>query len=261
MSLKHSWDQIVKTAPLLEIRGVETYYGKIKVLHGITMKILEGQIAAVLGSNGAGKTTLLRAISGIVEVEYGEIVFRGERTERLDADRIVRLGIAHVPQGRLIFSELTVEENLKLGAYTHRKRDGLDKAFSYFPILKNRLAQNAGTLSGGEQQMLALARALMLRPKLLLLDEPSLGLSPKLVREFFGILQKLNKDGLPILLVEQNVNLALDIAHYAYVLRNGKIFMSGEPDTVRNEKKVRESYLGEGKGKYLKRAKIWGRQS
>ncbi|MCH7731758.1 MAG: ABC transporter ATP-binding protein [Candidatus Marinimicrobia bacterium] len=246
--------------PLLEIRGLETFYGKIKVLHGITIAVTEGQIATVLGSNGAGKTTLLRTISGIVEAEYGQIIFRGQRIERLDTDRIVQAGIAHVPQGRLIFSELTVEENLKLGAYTQRSHDGMETVFSYFPLLKDRLAQYAGTLSGGEQQMLAISRALMSKPKLILLDEPSLGLSPKLVQEIFHILKRLNEDGLTILLVEQNVNLALDICDYAYVLKNGRIFLSGNPEKVRQEELVRESYLGEGKGKYIKRAKIWGRQ-
>jgi branched-chain amino acid transport system ATP-binding protein len=245
---------------MLELLGVETFYGKIKVLHGITMKVKQGQIATILGSNGAGKTTLLRTISGVVEAEYGQIMFKDKRVEKLDPNKIVKSGISHVPQGRLIFSELSVEENLKLGAFTQKNSHMTEKVFTYFPALKERLRQFAGTLSGGEQQMLAIGRALMSKPELLLLDEPSLGLSPMLVEEIFTILKQMNKDGLTILLVEQNVNLALDVADYAFVLKNGKIFMSGEPESIRQEDKVRESYLGEGKGKYMKRAKIWGQQ-
>ena len=245
---------------MLELLGVETFYGKIKVLHGITMKVKQGQIATILGSNGAGKTTLLRTISGVVEAEYGQIMFKDKRVEKMDPNKIVKSGISHVPQGRLIFSELSVEENLKLGAFTQKNGHMTEKVFTYFPALKERLRQFAGTLSGGEQQMLAIGRALMSKPELLLLDEPSLGLSPMLVEEIFTILKQMNKDGLTILLVEQNVNLALDVADYAFVLKNGKIFMSGEPESIRQEDKVRESYLGEGKGKYMKRAKIWGQQ-
>jgi len=245
---------------MLELLGVETFYGKIKVLHGITMKVKQGQIATILGSNGAGKTTLLRTISGVVEAEYGQIMFKDKRVEKLDPNKIVKSGISHVPQGRLIFSELSVEENLKLGAFTQKNSHMTEKVITYFPTLKERLRQFAGTLSGGEQQMLAIGRALMSKPELLLLDEPSLGLSPMLVEEIFTILKQMNKDGLTILLVEQNVNLALDVADYAFVLKNGKIFMSGEPKSIRQEDKVRESYLGEGKGKYMKRAKIWGQQ-
>jgi len=245
---------------MLELLGVETFYGKIKVLHGITMKVKQGQIATILGSNGAGKTTLLRTISGVVEAEYGQIMFKDKRVEKLDPNKIVKSGISHVPQGRLIFSELSVEENLKLGAFTQKNSHMTEKVITYFPTLKERLRQFAGTLSGGEQQMLAIGRALMSKPELLLLDEPSLGLSPMLVEEIFTILKQMNKDGLTILLVEQNVNLALDVADYAFVLKNGKIFMSGEPESIRQEDKVRESYLGEGKGKYMKRAKIWGQQ-
>ncbi len=245
---------------MLELLGVETFYGKIKVLHGITMKVKQGQIATILGSNGAGKTTLLRTISGVVEAEYGQIMFKDKRVEKMDPNKIVKSGISHVPQGRLIFSELSVEENLKLGAFTQKNSHMTEKVITYFPTLKERLRQFAGTLSGGEQQMLAIGRALMSKPELLLLDEPSLGLSPMLVEEIFTILKQMNKDGLTILLVEQNVNLALDVADYAFVLKNGKIFMSGEPKSIRQEDKVRESYLGEGKGKYMKRAKIWGQQ-
>lgn len=245
---------------MLKLRGVETFYGKIKVLHGVSMSIKQGQFVTVLGSNGAGKTTLLRTISGVVQAEYGEITFNGRRIERIDPEDVVRLGVVHVPQGRMVFSELSVADNLKLGGYKTQPDGSLDEVFSYFPVLKDRLDQYAGTLSGGEQQILAIGRALMARPKILLLDEPSLGLAPQLVQEIMEILKKLNESGLTILLVEQNIHLALKAADYAYMMKNGKIFMSGEPETIKEEEKVRESYLGEGKGKYTKRAKIWGRQ-
>ncbi len=245
---------------MLELRGVETFYGKIKVLHGVSMSIKQGQFVTVLGSNGAGKTTLLRTISGVVQAEYGEITFNGRRIERIDPEDVVRLGVVHVPQGRMVFSELSVADNLKLGGYKAQPDGSLDEVFSYFPVLKVRFDQYAGTLSGGEQQILAIGRALMARPKILLLDEPSLGLAPQLVQEIMEILKKLNERGLTILLVEQNIHLALEAADYAYMMKNGKIFMSGEPKTIKEEEKVRESYLGEGKGKYTKRAKIWGRQ-
>ncbi|MFQ6607150.1 MAG: ABC transporter ATP-binding protein [Fidelibacterota bacterium] len=244
---------------MLKLRGVETYYGKIKVLQGISLSIHQGQFVTVLGSNGAGKTTLLRTISGVVQAEYGEIVFESQRIEKLDPEDIVRLGVVHVPQGRMIFSELKVVDNLLLGGYTFTQEGSLDEVFNYFPVLKHRLNQYAGTLSGGEQQILAIGRAIMARPKLLLLDEPSLGLAPQLVQEIMEILKRLHKGGLTILLVEQNIHHALKIADYAYVMRNGKIFMSGEPEVILEEEQVRESYLGRGKGKYTRRAKIWGR--
>ena len=245
---------------MLELRGVETFYGKIKVLHGVGISIKKGQFVTLLGSNGAGKTTLLRTISGVVQAEYGEIIFERRRIEKLDPEDIVRLGVVHVPQGRMVFTELSVAENLKLGEYKAQQKERFDEVLNLFPVLEDRLGQYAGTLSGGEQQILAIGRALMADPKILLLDEPSLGLAPQLVQEIMGILKNLNEKGLTILLVEQNIHLALSIADYAYVMKNGKIFMSGEPDIIKQEEKVRESYLGEGKGKYTKRAKIWGRQ-
>ena len=244
---------------MLRLIGVETYYGKIKALHGVSLEVLEGQLVCILGANGAGKSTILKTISGLVEPEYGTIHFNGKRIDRMDAEEIVKLGIGHVPEWRRIFAELTVEENLQMGGFLLRDKDVIHErmveAFHHFPILEKRKNQQAGNMSGGEQQMLAISRALMLKPKLLLLDEPSLGLSPILVQDIFDTIKELHKAGTTILLVEQNVNQALKIADYGYVLTTGKIFLSGTYEELLKEEKVREQYLGEGK--YNRRAKVW----
>lgn len=245
---------------MLKLIGVETFYGKIKALHGVSLEVLEGQLVCILGANGAGKSTILKTVSGIAEAEYGSIEFDGQRIERMDADDIVRLGMSHVPENRHVFPELTVRENLQMGGFlitngtTFSSR--LEEVYSRFPVLKERDRQLAGTLSGGEQQMLAIGRALMLKPKLLLLDEPSLGLSPILVSEIFETIKDLHRSGVTILLVEQNVNQALQIADYGYVLTSGKILLSGTYEELKNEDRVREMYLGEGK--YVRRSRLWG---
>jgi branched-chain amino acid transport system ATP-binding protein len=231
---------------LLALEDVEARYGPVHALHGISLALEEGSIVAVLGPNGAGKTTTLRAISGTVR-RSGRIVFAGRSLERLGPDAVARLGVAHVPEGRGTFAELTVWENLKLGAYTRRGalEAELERVFSYFPWLSDRRRQAAGTLSGGEQQMLALARAFVQRPRLLLLDEPSLGLAPVLVSELFRIVRQLNEqDGLSVLVVEQNAHLALQAARAGYVLEAGRVALSGTSDELRADDSVRRSYLG-----------------
>jgi len=244
---------------MLKLIGVETYYGKVKALHGVSLEVKEGQLVTILGANGAGKTTILKTISGLVEPECGTIHFEDKRIDRKNPEQIVKQGISHVPEWRRIFPELTVEENLLMGGFLIKDKDILrermEEAFQHFPILKKRRNQRAGTMSGGEQQMLAISRALMLKPKLLLLDEPSLGLSPLLVQNIFSTIKDLHKSGVTILLVEQNVNHALKIADYGYVLTTGKIFLSGTYEELYEEEKVREMYLGEGK--YVRRAKLW----
>jgi len=230
-------------ATLLELRDVQARYGEIHALHGVSLSVDEGQIVSVLGPNGAGKTTTLRAISGTVRTSGG-IEFEGKRIGRAP-EATARLGISHVPEGRGTFSDLTVWENLRLGAYTVRGTPDFDRALAYFPWLTERRGQLAGTLSGGEQQMLALARALMSRPRVLLLDEPSLGLAPMVVRELFAIVQKLNdEEGLTVLVVEQNANIALDHADHAYVLEAGRVALSGTGAELRRNESVRRSYLG-----------------
>jgi branched-chain amino acid transport system ATP-binding protein len=231
---------------LLELEDVEARYGPVHVLHGISLEVEEGAIVAVLGPNGAGKTTTLRAISGTVR-RSGGIRLEGRPLDRLGPDGVARLGVAHVPEGRGTFAELSVWENLKLGAYTRRGsiQAELERVFSYFPWLSERRRQAAGTLSGGEQQMLALARAFVLRPRLLLLDEPSLGLAPVLVAELFRIVQDLNeREGLTVLVVEQNAHLALQAAGAGYVLEAGRVALSGTSDELRADDAVRRSYLG-----------------
>jgi branched-chain amino acid transport system ATP-binding protein len=230
---------------LLELEGVTARYGPVQALHGVSLAVDEGQIAAVLGANGAGKTTTLRAISGTVRRD-GELRFAGRRL-RSGPDRVARSGIAHVPEGRGTFAELTVWENLRLGAYTRRGtiKDDYERVKTYFPWLDERRNQQAGTLSGGEQQMLALARAFMQRPRLLLLDEPSLGLAPLLVTEIFRIIKDLNEnEGLTVLVVEQNAHIALQAAQKAFVLEVGRVALSGPSADLQQHESVRRSYLG-----------------
>jgi branched-chain amino acid transport system ATP-binding protein len=233
---------------LLQVNDLHAGYGATEVLHGLTMNIEEGSITTLLGANGAGKTTTLRALSKMITVR-GQIQFDGQAIEGKSTEDIVRLGVAHVPDGRGTFGSLSTEENLQLGSYTRKDKQeaALDqeKMYTYFPRLKERRQQQAGTLSGGEQQMLAIARALMLRPRLLLLDEPSFGLAPLIVREIFDIMRTINqKDKVTILLVEQNAAMALDLAKYAYLLETGKLVLSGLSEDLKQDEAVRRSYLG-----------------
>lgn len=234
--------------PMLSLQNVETAYGHIKALKGISLEVPKGAIVTLLGANGAGKTTTLRTISGILTPVKGAITFEGKRVDRVPPERIVRRGLCQVPEGRELFPQLTVHENLLMGAYTRRdgdaiKRD-LARTMDYFPILRERQKQMAGTLSGGEQQMLAIGRALMARPRLLMLDEPSLGLAPLIVEEIFGIIKRINEEGTTILLVEQNAGMALSIAAYGYVLETGQVALSGPAADLLRDDQVRRSYLG-----------------
>jgi branched-chain amino acid transport system ATP-binding protein len=233
---------------LLQARGLNAYYGPSQALHGIDFEVATGGITALLGANGAGKTTTLRAICGMIRTE-GEITFDGQPISRMATERVVRLGVAHVPEGRGTFTTMTVEENLRIAAYTRRDKraikQDLDRVLTYFPRLKERFTQQAGTLSGGEQQMLAISRALMLRPRLMLLDEPSFGLAPLIVQEIFRIMRRVNEEErVSMLLVEQNAALALNLADHAYVLETGRIVMSGEASVVKSDEQIRKSYLG-----------------
>jgi branched-chain amino acid transport system ATP-binding protein len=235
------------SSSLLEVENVDAYYGRSQVLHGVTFALEEGEITALLGANGAGKTTMLRAITGLART-VGGIRYRGQSLAGKLTEDIVRLGIAHVPEGHVTMRALTVEENLELGAYTRTDRgiaDDLERMYTYFPKLKLRRSQVAGTLSGGEQQMLSVARALMLRPRLLLLDEPSHGLAPIIVDEIFDIIAIINRDDrVTILLVEQNASLALGIAHHAFILETGRVVMSGPAAALGANESVRRAYLG-----------------
>jgi branched-chain amino acid transport system ATP-binding protein len=233
---------------LLELGDVVASYGDIEALHGVSLTVGEGEVVAVLGPNGAGKTTMLRAVSGTVR-KSGEVVFDGRKVDRRAPEQIARLGVAHVPEGRGIYTQLSVRDNLRMGAYTRRDRGGVKRDFErvvgYFPWLERRVGQKAGTLSGGEQQMLAIARAVMSRPRLLLLDEPSLGLAPIVSREIFRIVRALNDDeGVSVLLVEQNARAALEIASRAYVLEAGRVAVAGEADTLQANESIRRVYLG-----------------
>jgi branched-chain amino acid transport system ATP-binding protein len=234
---------------LLEVEGVDVLYGDVQAVWGVSIHVDEGTIVALVGANGAGKTTLLKAISGIIHASSGEILFSGKSLAKLRPQEVVERGISHVPEGRRLFSDLTVLENLKLGAYPPRARplfaESLERAYGLFPVLKNRNAQKAGSLSGGEQQMLAIARALMAQPTLLMLDEPSLGLSPIFVRTIFELINTLNTQKVTILLVEQNIHQALKIAHQAYVLKTGKIAMNGSGEELLADPDVQKAYIGE----------------
>lgn len=235
---------------MLEIKDLQIHYGSIKAIRGINLKVPEGSIVTLIGSNGAGKTSTLRAISGIIKTAGGSITYNGENITNLHPEKIVKMGICQSPEGRLIFSNLTVEENLLMGAYTRKDKEGvkddLEFVFSFFPRLKERIKQLGGTLSGGEQQMLAISRALMSKPKVLLLDEPSLGIAPLLVKTIFEKIVALNHStGITILLVEQNANLALSVANYGYVLETGEIILEGKADELAKNEEVRKAYLGE----------------
>jgi branched-chain amino acid transport system ATP-binding protein len=235
--------------PLLEIENMHSYYGHIHALRGISLTVEEGEVVTLIGSNGAGKTTTLRSIHGILPPREGRIVFAGEEIQGTPAHQLIGKGIAQSPEGRRIFFRMTVLENLEMGAY-HRNdaseiRDDMDRVFDLFPRLKERTRQEAGTMSGGEQQMLAIGRALMSSPKLLLLDEPSMGLAPVLVERIFEIIREINKQGTTILLVEQNANVALEIASRGYVLESGEIVISAPAAELREDPTVREAYLGE----------------
>ncbi|HEX4233763.1 MAG TPA: ABC transporter ATP-binding protein [Caldimonas sp.] len=235
-------------ATLLEVRGLAAQYGPTRVLHGIDFTVLDGGITAVLGANGAGKTTLLRAVCNMIKTS-GEVRLAGDRIDGLQTEAIVRRGVAHVPDGRGTFMNLTVEENLRVGAHTRKDRGEIgadcERIYAHFPRLKERRRQQAGTLSGGEQQMLAVSRALMLRPRLLLLDEPSFGLAPLIVQQLFEILKSINQgERIGMLLVEQNAAMALALADHAYLLETGRVVMSGPAAAIRSDESIRRSYLG-----------------
>jgi len=234
---------------LLALANVEAAYGPIKAIRGVSLKVRRGEISTVLGSNGAGKSTILKTISGVLDPTRGSVQFKGQDITARDPADIVRRGLAHVPEGREVFPLLSVRDNLLMGAYTRSDRDGvardIEQVYAYFPILRERAAQDAGLLSGGQQQMLAISRALMAQPELILLDEPSLGLSPKLTKEIFEIVVRINRErGTTILLVEQNANMALNAADYGYVLENGRIVMEDRCDVLREKDDIREFYLG-----------------
>jgi branched-chain amino acid transport system ATP-binding protein len=253
-------------APVLEVRNVETFYGAVMALRGVSLEVRRGQIVTILGANGAGKTTLMRTVSGVLNPEKGQVLLEGREIQSLEPDEIVRRGIAHVPEGREVFPFLSVEENLRMGAYT-RSDDGIgadiEMVYSYFPILKERYRQQAGYLSGGQQQMLAIGRGLMTKPRILLLDEPSLGLSPILVQEIFGIIRRLNAEqGVTMMLVEQNARVALNAAHFGYVMEIGRIVMSGSAEHLLASPDIQEFYLGvqadsQRGQKRWKRRKTW----
>ena len=239
----------ISDQPVLKLMNVESAYGPIRAIRGVSLQVRRSEIATVLGSNGAGKTTILKTISGIIDPRKGSIEFKGEDITAKDPTIIVQQGLSHVPEGREVFPLLSVRDNLQMGAYTRNDRDGvardMEAVFGYFPILKERATQDAGLLSGGQQQMLAISRALMANPDLILLDEPSLGLSPKLTKEIFEIVVRINRErGTTILLVEQNANMALNASDYGYVLENGRIVMEDTCANLREKDDIKEFYLG-----------------
>ena len=253
-------------SPLLEIKNIETFYRLIYALRGVSLTVEQGTITTILGNNGAGKSTILKTVMGLLDdqPDKGTIEFMGNRIDGKDPEEIVRMGISYVPEGREVFEELSVKENLLMGAYIRRDRRGIKEDFQqiygYFPILKEREDQWAGTLSGGEQQMLALGRALMNRPKLLLLDEPSLGLSPILVKEIFGIIKAINEEGVTILLVEQNARTALAISDVGLILENGRFVMKGKSEELLKDKDVQEFYMGVRSEESAKGYQRWKRK-
>jgi len=234
---------------LLEVSNIETYYGPIMAIRGVSFTVPRGAIVTILGANGAGKTTILRTVSGVMDPQKGTVAFDGRPIHGLDPDKVARRGLAHVPEGREVFPLLTVRENLRMGAYARRDAAGiaadLEAVYEYFPVLRARAEQRAGSLSGGEQQMLAISRALMARPTMMLLDEPSLGLAPRLVKEIFEIIGRINRErGVTVLLVEQNANMALHVAHYGYVLEVGRIVMEDTCERLLEKEDIKEFYLG-----------------
>ncbi|WP_282021259.1 ABC transporter ATP-binding protein [Ruegeria faecimaris] len=253
--------------PILTIRNVESFYGPIMAIRGVSLDVHPGKIVSILGANGAGKTTLMKTVSGVMDPEKGKISFDGVEIQGAEPHKVVQKGVVHVPEGREVFPLLTVDENLSLGAYTSSDRGQIDHdrelVFSYFPILKERRTQEAGTLSGGQQQMLAIGRGLMANPRIMLLDEPSLGLSPLLVQEIFGILKRLNDEqNMTMMLVEQNANAALELAHHGYVMEVGRIVMDGPADELMQSEDIQNFYLGvqeEGarENRRWKRKKTW----
>ena len=234
---------------MLEIKDIHTYYGNIHALKGVSLTVKEGEVVTLIGSNGAGKTTTLRTIQGLLRPRQGTVLFEGKPLESLSTEAIVRLGISQSPEGRLIFPRMTVQENLEMGAYLRNDTLGIksdmEKALNLFPRLRERISQKGGTLSGGEQQMLAIARALMSRPRLLLLDEPSMGLAPMLVSQIFAIVRDINAQGTTILLVEQNARMALSVAHRGYVIQTGEVVVAGTASDLQSNETVRKAYLGE----------------
>ena len=234
---------------MLEIKDIEVYYGMIQAIKGISFEVNEGEVIALIGANGAGKTTTLHTITGLLSPKKGSVIFEGKDITKVPAHKIVSLGIAHVPEGRRVFAERSVYENLKLGAYTRTDQDEIEKTremvYKRFPRLEERKNQLAGTLSGGEQQMLAMGRALMSHPKIIVMDEPSMGLSPILVNEIFDIIQEVSKGGTTVLLVEQNAKKALSIADRAYVLETGRIVLEGDAKVLMNDDSIKKAYLGE----------------
>lgn len=234
---------------MLTIKELNVFYGAIHAIRDISIEVAEGEIVTLIGANGAGKTSTLRAISGLIPIKSGEITFNNKSLKSVPAHKLVSLGLSHVPEGRRVFANLSVLENLELGAYTRSDKAGIkrdmENVFDKFPRLKERINQHAGTLSGGEQQMLAIGRALMVKPKFLLLDEPSMGLAPLIVKDIFSIIQEINKSGTTVLLVEQNAHMALSIANRAYVLETGTISLSGKASDLLNDESVKNAYLGE----------------
>ncbi|WP_299660281.1 ABC transporter ATP-binding protein [uncultured Ruegeria sp.] len=253
--------------PILSIRNIESFYGPIMAIRGVSLDVHLGKIVSILGANGAGKTTLMKTVSGVMDPEKGTITFDGQQIQGSEPHKVVQKGIVHVPEGREVFPLLTVDENLSLGAYTLSDKGQIDHdrdlVFSYFPVLKERRTQEAGTLSGGQQQMLAIGRGLMANPRIMLLDEPSLGLSPLLVQEIFGILKRLNDEqNMTMMLVEQNANAALELAHHGYVMEIGRIVMDGAADVLLQSEDIQNFYLGvqeEGarENRRWKRKKTW----
>jgi branched-chain amino acid transport system ATP-binding protein len=234
---------------MLRVEGIRVSYDEVPALHAVSFKVEPGQIVSIVGANGAGKSTILKAVSSVLRLDEGSIFFEEQRLDQSPAHQVVEMGIAHVPEGRRLFARLTVKQNLILGAYTRKSQEHreatLRRIFQLFPILDERQNQRAGTLSGGEQQMLAIARGLMSKPKLLMLDEPSMGIMPKLITDIFEMIQRMNQEeGITILLVEQNVQEALDLAHYAYVLQTGRIVMSGKPADLLQTDLIKKAYLG-----------------
>jgi branched-chain amino acid transport system ATP-binding protein len=252
---------------LLTVTNLETYYGPIMAIRGVSFTAPQGAIVTILGANGAGKTTILKTVSGVMDPQKGTVTFAGREIQGLDPDRVARLGLSHVPEGREVFPFLTVRENLTMGAYTRHDADGVARdmamVYEYFPVLKSRAEQRAGSLSGGEQQMLSISRALMARPAMMLLDEPSLGLSPRLVKEIFDIIVRINREqGVTVLLVEQNAHMALTIADYGYVLEVGRIVMEDTCARLLEKEDIKEFYLGIKEGsvrgtRRWKRKKMW----